>query len=53
MKRRKCPMCNFEWDSNTVFGKDQTTPCPKCGEPVPGDSLAPKKAPEAEAKQEA
>ena len=43
MKRRRCPACEFEWDSETVVGKGVYTVCPGCGAPVPGDSMGTEK----------
>jgi len=37
--RRLCPMCTYAWESRTWYRKGDETVCPKCGAPVPGDSL--------------
>ena len=40
MKKRLCPHCGYKWDSETAYGADEVTPCPKCDQEVPGDSIA-------------
>lgn len=40
MKKRLCPHCGYKWDSETFYSAENTTLCPKCGQKVPGDSIA-------------
>lgn len=39
MKIRLCEACGFRWESETDYGPDEPTKCPKCEAKVRGDSL--------------
>ena len=40
MRKRLCPHCGYKWDSDTAYAEEEFTPCPKCNQEVPGDSIA-------------